>query len=35
MFFFAFVINDGECLIYEGNCSPGRSAKSSLIKREM
>ena len=35
LFFFEFVINDGACLIYEGNCSPGRSAKSSLIKREM
>ena len=35
LFCLEFVINDGACLIYKGNCSPSRSAKGSLIKREM
>ena len=34
LFFLEFLINDGVCLLYEGNCSPGRSSKNSLLDRE-
>ena len=32
--FLEFFINDGACLIYEGNTCPGRSAKNSILDRE-
>ena len=34
LFFLEFLINDGVCLLYEGNCSPGHSSKNSLLDRE-
>ena len=35
LFHIEFLINDGACLIHEGNCDPGRGIKNSLIHREM
>ena len=34
VFFLEFLINDGVCLIYEGNSTPRHSSKSSLLNRE-
>ena len=34
LFFLEFLINDGVCLLYKGNCSPGRSSRKSLLDRE-
>ena len=34
LFFLEFLINDGVCLLYGGNCSPGHSSKNSLLNRE-
>ena len=34
-FHIEFLINDGACLIHEGNRAPGRCIKNSLIHREM
>ena len=34
LFFLEFLINDGVCLLYEGNCSPGHSSINSLLDRE-
>ena len=35
LFQIEFLINDGACLIHEGNRAPGRGVKNSLIHREM
>ena len=35
LFHIEFLINDGACLIHEGNRAPGRCVKNSLIHREM
>ena len=35
LFHIEFLINDGACLIHEGNRDPGRGVKNSLIHREM
>ena len=35
LFHTEFLINDGACLIHEGNCDLGRCVKNSLIHREM
>ena len=35
LFHIEFLINNGACLIHEGNCDPGRCVKNSLIHREM
>ena len=35
VFFLEFLINDGVCLIYEGNSTPGHFSKSSLLNREV
>ena len=34
LIFLEFLINDGVCLLYKGNCSPGHSSKNSLLDRE-
>ena len=34
MFFSEFQVNDGACLIYEGNPIPGHGKKCSLLNRE-
>ena len=35
LFHIEFLINNGACLIHEGNRDPGRGIKNSLIHREM
>ena len=35
LFHIEFLINDGACLIHEGNRAPGRCIKNNLIHREM
>ena len=35
LFHIEFLINDGACLIHEGNRDPGRCVKNSLIHSEM
>ena len=35
LFHIEFLINNGACLIHEGNRDPGRCVKNSLIHREM
>ena len=35
LFHIEFLINDGACIIHEGNRAPGRGIKNSLIHREM
>ena len=34
LFYLEFVINDGVCMVFEGNTTPGRSSKNSLLSRE-
>ena len=35
LFHIEFLINDGACIIHEGNHAPGRGVKNSLIHREI
>ena len=35
LFHIEFLINDGACIIHEGNRAPGRGVKNSLIRWEM
>ena len=34
LFFSEFLINDGVCFIHEGNVTPGRGSKCSMLQRE-